>query len=97
MLTLDIWLWVKKGYPKKNYVGKRKNRPKPVVFDGFWRFFFLTPSHISICRMVLTFNMPLASLIWIHDSCLILSLMFKEHKKLLEMDDSQYQAAFSAG
>ena len=25
-----LWLWVKKGSPKKP-IGKRKNRPKPVV------------------------------------------------------------------
>ena len=30
----NIWLWVKKGY-LKNPVGKRKNRPKPVVPKGF--------------------------------------------------------------
>ena len=29
-----IWQWVKKGHPK-NPIGERKNRPKPVVPNGF--------------------------------------------------------------
>ena len=40
---LDIWLWVKNGYPK-NPIGKGKNRPKPVV--PVW-VFFLTHSHLQ--------------------------------------------------
>ena len=58
--VVERWLWVKKGYPKTP-IGKRKNRPNPVVPKGG---IFLTHGHVFSLRLFVSGQGHCAALCW---------------------------------